>query len=92
MFRRSLVLLSQKTTSRTVVRDPRKRNKRMAVIVEESKQHQNNNSVQPYQRNNLPFEPSLQNQQSLGSSMVSYAFAGAGMTLGFVLVGAILGF
>lgn len=38
-----------------------------------------------------PFAPSQENQQSIGSTFVSYALAGAGMTLGFVLVGAVLG-
>lgn len=49
---------------------------------------------QPPQRSQiqpLPFEPTPQNQQSLGSSLASYVLAGAGVAMGFMLVGAIFG-
>jgi hypothetical protein len=39
----------------------------------------------------LPFEPSPANQQSVGSTMVSYALAGFGVTLGFVFVKVLFG-
>jgi hypothetical protein len=39
----------------------------------------------------LAFEPSAENQQSVGSSLGSYMLAGAGMAIGFSIVGAIFG-
>jgi hypothetical protein len=42
-------------------------------------------------RTPLAFEPSPANQQSVGSTMVSYALAGFGVTLGFVLVRVLFG-
>jgi len=44
------------------------------------------------QQKRLPFEPSAQNQQTVGSVMASYALAGVGVTLGFGLVRFFLGF
>jgi hypothetical protein len=94
MFRRSLVALSSKT-GRTVVRDPRKRSSKLPATVQPP--HLDDQlTPQPYHPSNttpLPFVASnnQQDQPSFGSSMVSYALAGVGMTLGFILVGSILG-
>mmetsp|Transcript_12144 Transcript_12144/g.29312 ORF Transcript_12144/g.29312 Transcript_12144/m.29312 type:complete len:123 (+) Transcript_12144:90-458(+) len=41
--------------------------------------------------NNLPFSPTNQQQESVGSSLLSYMLAGAGVALGFTVVGAIFG-
>ena len=96
MFRRSLGALA-KQGGRTLVRDPRKSssNKRLLEAVGSSPEqpqppvaHQSNNPPRPL----LPFEPSQQNQESLGSSLVSYALAGVGVTLGVILVRVVLGF
>lgn len=96
MIRRSLAIMSTKG-SRTIIRDPRKakelrekaRNALVAVKKESSalqQQHQQQNEVaQP----RMAFEPSAQNQQSLGIG--SYMLAGAGVALGFTVVGAIFG-
>lgn len=89
MLRRSLVVLSRQAEKRTIVRDPRKRAV-PAVRAEEQP-----TEIQPQQqqtnRNPLPFEPSQQNQQSVGSTLGSYAIMGAGVALGFAVVGAIFG-
>lgn len=47
---------------------------------------------QQQQRPVLPFEPSAQNQQSVGSTLGSYMLAGFGMGLGMILVRVVLGF
>jgi hypothetical protein len=87
MFRRSVAVLS-KNAKRTIVRDPRKQ-KVPAIRAEESR------GIQPtettHQRQPMAFEPSPQNQQSVGSSLASYALAGAGMAIGFTIVGAVFG-
>ena len=87
MFRRSAAVLS-KQAERTIVRDPRKQ-RVPAVRAEES------TGIQPtettHQQQPMAFEPSPQDQQSVGSSLASYALAGAGMAIGFTIVGAIFG-
>mmetsp|Transcript_26614 Transcript_26614/g.37486 ORF Transcript_26614/g.37486 Transcript_26614/m.37486 type:complete len:92 (+) Transcript_26614:228-503(+) len=89
MLRRSLTVLS-KQSSRTIVRDPRK--KRLPALSPEQQ-----NDVVPQQQIThnkppaLPFEPSQQNQQSVGSTLGSYVLMGAGVSMGFVLVGALFG-
>lgn len=55
-------------------------------------QTQQPSQPQQQRQQHLPFEPSHhQQQQSVGSSMVSYMLAGAGVAMGFTLVGAIFG-
>jgi hypothetical protein len=92
MFRRSLALLSKQ---RTIVRDPRKASKPRASVpavgaqepsTEIQTQHQ-----QQLARNPMPFEPSPQNQQSVGSTLGSYMLMGAGVAMGFTLIGALFG-
>jgi len=77
--------------SRTIVRDPRKNKTALSQLV---KQEQKEEQLVSQQRENHPpslFAPSEQNQSSIGSSFASYALAGAGMSLGFILVGAVFG-
>ena len=86
---------------RTIVRDPRKaasnqRNPKSPVAIiqnnqgsvpaqnEQHKQQLINSNKQP-----LPFEPSPQNQESIGSSLASYMLAGVGVAMGVTFVGAI---
>jgi hypothetical protein len=86
MFRATILLSKQ--TGRTIVRDPRKR-KLPAVrhaAPAEVQQANDNHRSQP-----LPFEPSPENQQSVVSTLGSYALAGAGMAVGFTIVGAVFG-
>ena len=93
MIRRSVVLLAQ--GSRTIVRDPRKPRPLPATgsttpnipanVTEPSV------PVHSTQSQRLPFEPTQTNQESIGSSVVSYMLAGAGMAIGFTIVGAIFG-
>jgi hypothetical protein len=87
MFRRSVAVLS-KQAERTIVRDPRKQ-KVPAVRAEQSTGIQPTETIP--QRQPMAFEPSPENQQSLGSSLASYALAGAGMAIGFTIVGAVFG-
>mmetsp|Transcript_1626 Transcript_1626/g.2425 ORF Transcript_1626/g.2425 Transcript_1626/m.2425 type:complete len:94 (+) Transcript_1626:239-520(+) len=92
MFRRSLVQLSNNSTKapRTIIRDPRKNKAAKSAIAvkqeELSSQLQQQEPPPP-----VPFAPSENNLQSVGSSLGSYALAGAGMAMGFTLVGAIFG-
>jgi hypothetical protein len=87
MYRRSLIALS-KQTGRTIVRDPRKKIKRVpAIRPEDPSQVEQVPPPLPMQ----PFEPSNQNQESVGSTMASYVLAGIGVTLGFTLVRVIIG-
>lgn len=83
MLRRSLVLLSK--PRRTIVRDPRKR--RIPSIPH----HAPAEIDQTQERRPLSFEPSSENQSAVGSSLGSFALAGAGMALGFSIVGAVFG-
>ncbi len=90
MFRPSYITaLSSK--GRTIIRDPRKQKIIRSALV--AKQEEGAaNEVQLHQQPKpppLPFEPSTQNQQSLG--LGSYMLAGVGVAIGVTLVGAILG-
>lgn len=90
MFRRSIPILSKKAPSRTIVRDPRKNRAAVSQLVEQQENeiaNQSNDNSGPVQ----PFEPSTQNQQSLGSTLGSYALAGVGMSMGFALVRVVFG-
>mmetsp|Transcript_22225 Transcript_22225/g.26776 ORF Transcript_22225/g.26776 Transcript_22225/m.26776 type:complete len:95 (-) Transcript_22225:119-403(-) len=92
MLRRSLPILSKKG-GRTIVRDPRK--KRLTSIPPEQQTGVVPSVPEQQQLANrppaLPFEPSQQNQQSVGSTLGSYVLMGAGVSIGFVLVGALFG-
>jgi uncharacterized protein GlcG (DUF336 family) len=97
MIKRTLVILSTKA-SRTIIRDPRKakdlREKakekaRTAVAVQKENTSLQQQTPQQQQQTPMAFEPSAQNQESLGIG--SYMLAGAGMALGFTLVGALFG-
>lgn len=74
-----------KQGQRTIVRDPRK--KRVPAIVPPSSPAE----IQDTSRQPLAFEPTSQNQQSVGSTLGSYMLAGAGMAIGFSIVGAVFG-
>jgi len=96
MFRRSLVTLSNRNSnasSRTVVRDPRKNKTALSQLVKQEQEDEQDEQhlVNQTDSHPLPFSPSQPNQQSIGSSLGSYALAGAGMSLGFILVGAVFG-
>ena len=93
MIRRSAVLLTQ--GSRTIVRDPRKTrplpaSKTPNVLAKVTEPTVPDHSVK-VQSQRLPFEPTQTNQENVGSSIVSYMLAGAGMAIGFTIVGAIFG-
>jgi hypothetical protein len=80
-----------KQAERTIVRDPRK--KRVPAVRAETTTR-SPAEIQPTNqtpRQMLPFEPNPQNVQAVGSSIVSYMLAGAGMAVGFSIVGAIFG-
>lgn len=73
------------------MRDPRK--KRLPAIRPEQEPK---GDLQPQENLNtrlrpLPFEPNQQLQQSVGSGLGSYMLMGAGMALGFTLIGALFG-
>ena len=90
MIRRSVTLLSKRASSgRTIVRDPRKK-ARALQIRDNEQEHQIDQQQRPL-RHPLAFEPTQNNQQAVGSTMASYALAGAGMAVGFALVGALFG-
>lgn len=93
MLSRPLVVLSRRALSggRTVVRDPRKKSKSLSVLPKEQ-DHPPAQAPSPPGRTPLPFEPTSQNQQSVGSSLASYALAGVGVTIGVILVRVVLGF
>mmetsp|Transcript_35946 Transcript_35946/g.86897 ORF Transcript_35946/g.86897 Transcript_35946/m.86897 type:complete len:95 (-) Transcript_35946:204-488(-) len=92
MFRRSLVVLA-KNRPRTIVRDPRKKRLPAAVsqnsLTQQQELEQQQSQIQ--ERQQMAFEPSRQNQHSIGSTMGSYALAGFGMSIGFAFVGALFG-
>ena len=83
---------SLSTKKRKIVRDPRRGSKQTQTLakIAEHEEHMNQLSHQ-HQQSPLPFEPNQANQQSIGSSMGAYALAGAGMALGFTIVGLIFG-
>ena len=99
MYRRSIVLAIAKQTERTIVRDPRDKVKILPVTSTTNThapvQHTSStNTVTTTQQQHpppLPFEPSQQNQQSIGSMVGSYALAGFGMGLGVIFVRMIFG-
>ena len=72
------------------MRDPRKRKAAMSVI---AKQHEEASQIANHNQHPPPpaFAPNESNQQSIGSSLGSYALAGAGMALGFTLVRVVFG-
>ena len=98
MIRRSLGVMSNKG-SRIIIRDPRKTKQareqaRSAVAVQYNynyKMQQQQQQQQQYgvSQPRMAFEPSAQNHQSLGIG--SYMLAGAGVALGFTIVGVIFG-
>ena len=90
MFRRSAYNLANQA-SRTIVRDPRKKKAVPAVKNSLGGGHPVS-APPPPPAQPLPFEPSQQNQESLGSSLASYALAGVGVSLGVILVRAVFGF
>ena len=90
MFRRSLAVLA-KQSGRKVVRDPRKQRLPVASAAPKETSAMQTTQQNSVQRQPLPFEPSNQNQQSVGSSLASYMLAGAGVAIGFTIVGAIFG-
>lgn len=95
MYKRSIVALS-KQAGRTIVRDPRKRSKRLPLVVPKDPSHEveplQDPQPPPPQRLPLPFQYSQQDQQSIGSTMASYAVTGFGVALGVTLVRVVLGF
>jgi hypothetical protein len=77
---------------RTIVRDPRKKKNAPILSALQLKQDKWEREVQtPPQATPVPFAPSRQNQESVGSTLGSYALAGVGMTLGFALVRVLFG-
>lgn len=90
MFRPSSIA-SLSSKGRTIIRDPRKHKKIRSALVAKQEERAAN-EVQLHQQPKsppLPFEPSSQNQQSLG--LGSYMLAGVGVAMGVTIVGAILG-
>jgi hypothetical protein len=98
MYRRSMIAFAQ----RTIVRDPRMKKTISPSTSDAAKAlapHANSNtppSVFESQQKAqppppLPFAPSNQNQESIGSMVGSYMLAGFGMGLGVILVRVILG-
>ena len=83
MYRRSLVALSK----RTVVRDPRKKAAPLVVrdkIAADVPAHNQNQTP-------LPIAPPPQQAPSTGATLGFYVIAGVGVSLGFAIVGAVLG-
>ena len=89
MILRTRVLLSKASKGRTVVRDPRKAKARRTALVAPKSDHLP--VEQQQQQPPMPFQPSPQNQQSVGSTLASYSLAGAGVAMGVTLVGALFG-
>ena len=93
MFRQSAIRLSSK--GRTIIRDPRKTKKlheqRQSAVVASKEEHQPQiiHQQQSDIRPRMAFEPSTENQQSLG--LGSYMLAGVGVAMGVTLVGALFG-
>lgn len=97
MYRRSFVALAP----RTIVRDPRIKKAKLPSVSDSG------NAITPHDDSNarpslfvppqntspppLPFAPTGQNQQSIGSMVGSYMLAGFGMGLGVILVRFLLG-
>ena len=87
MIHRTAMQLSKKA-GRTIVRDPRKRR---VPSVQNNVPREVEESQQIPQRQPMAFEPSTDNQRAVGSTLGSYMLAGAGMAIGFSIVGAIFG-
>lgn len=87
MLHRTLVRLSKKA-GRTIVRDPRA--KRMPAVRPDVLPEAQESQRAPH-RQPMAFEPSQENRQAVGSSLGSYMLAGAGMAIGFSIVGAVFG-
>jgi len=94
MYRRSLIALARQG-GRTIVRDPRKKRLPAVRVVNDDKAKDENQTPSVYQSSSpgkpLPFGPSSQSQESVGSSLASYALAGVGVSLGFILVRVVTG-
>ena len=87
MYRRSLAALAK----RTVVRDPRKKatSTKLAPIPRADDVSQS--SIAPHQQQ-TPLPIATQQQpQSTGATLGFYLIAGVGVSIGFALVGAVLG-
>ena len=85
MIRRSLPLMLK----RTVVRDPRKK---AAPMIIHPVDNNNATSQLPSQQTPLPIAPPQHQQPpSAATTLGFYMLAGIGVSLGFALVGAILG-
>jgi len=95
MYRRSLACMAkqQASTGRTIVRDPRK--SRAAASALKTQEPSAPVSVPPPPpppaRPTLPFEPSRENQQTIGSTLASYAIAGMAVSLGVGIVRLFIG-
>ena len=89
MIRHTVLAMSQKAPKRTIVRDPRKAKKltNTSSLIRSPESTGEHNLT----NNPLPFTPSEQNQQSVGSSLASYALMGGGVAFGFAIVGAVFG-
>ena len=104
MFRRSLTALAAQ--GRTIVRDPRKAKDSVKAVSSTNSNaiahqpiesanpiatHQQQQSLPSQPQQPLPFAPTEQNQNSIGSMVGSYMLAGFGMGLGVILVRLVLG-
>ncbi len=104
MYRRSLGALA--TQGRTIVRDPRKAKETVKAVPSTNSNgithhptessnpiatHQQHQSLPSQPQQPLPFAPTEQNQNSIGSMVGSYMLAGFGMGLGVILVRMVLG-
>mmetsp|Transcript_29711 Transcript_29711/g.36182 ORF Transcript_29711/g.36182 Transcript_29711/m.36182 type:complete len:107 (-) Transcript_29711:98-418(-) len=102
IVRRSLAIAAKhnKNIGRTIVCDPRKKKSSASGVAPVVTDNSSAESLAPQhqhqlvqQKGPLPFVPdtNTDQQQSLTSSLGSYMLAGAGVALGFTLVGAIFG-
>ena len=91
MIQRTFLALSQKAPKRTIVRDPRKVRKATNTSSLIRSPQDENTREHNLTNNPLPFTPSEQNQQAVGSSLASYALMGGGMAIGFTIVGVLFG-
>jgi len=95
MYRRTLLRAAAATSKRTIVRDPRKTatavTKGLGEEASPSSLQEQHSTPSPVQHQPPPFAPSQSNQESIGSSLASYALAGVGVTLGVVFVRVVLG-
>ena len=80
------------TSRRTVVRDPRKLKQKQHQLVKTGESvpasHASNSNITP----STPFQSmAQQNQESIGSSLATYALLGVGVTMGITVVRLIIG-